>query len=216
MTQNVAARLDTKTNKCMCVVSVTSSPFFLSPYSSIADFPPGLFRQLTTCQTAANEFLRQFWTSIYPSPADLPTPTSTSAQRSAKAAKMAGYLGKTHEKVDALVRAAVMEGVEGNRVVVVSGCLPSSFTHLFCIPLVTSAIFNLRRDTGHETSDGCSGARASVSSCEERGRGKRGFSRETWWSQTHMSVTCVGARMGWLWLSSHRSSTSSRAYLCSR
>jgi transcription initiation factor TFIIH subunit 1 len=40
---------------------------------------------------------------------------------------MAVYLGKTHEKVDALVRAAVMEGVEGNRVVVVSGCFPSSF-----------------------------------------------------------------------------------------
>lgn len=34
---------------------------------------------------------------------------------------MAGYLGRTHEKVDALVRAAVMEGVEANRVVVVSG-----------------------------------------------------------------------------------------------
>lgn len=88
----------------------------------IADFPPDLFRQLTTCQTAANEFLRQFWTSIYPPPSEHSTPTSTAAQRSAKVAKMAGYLGKTHEKVDALVRAAVMEGVEGNRVVVVSRC----------------------------------------------------------------------------------------------
>lgn len=94
---------------------------FASPYSSwIAEFPAGLFRQLRTCQTAANEFLRQFWTSIYPPPSDLPTPGATAAQRSAKAAKMAGYLGKTHEKVDALVRAAVLEGVEGNRVAVVS------------------------------------------------------------------------------------------------
>ncbi|KIJ09331.1 hypothetical protein PAXINDRAFT_17580, partial [Paxillus involutus ATCC 200175] len=68
----------------------------------------------------ANEFLRQFWTSIYPPPSDLPTPSSssTAAQRSAKAAKMAGYLGKTHEKVDALVRGAGVEGVDGGRVVV--------------------------------------------------------------------------------------------------
>jgi transcription initiation factor TFIIH subunit 1 len=119
MTQNVAARLDTKTNK--------------------SDFPPGLFRQLTTCQTAANEFLRQFWTSIYPSPADLPTPTSTSAQRSAKAAKMAVYLGKTHEKVDALVRAAVMEGVEGNRVVVAMKPLMDAVEHALAFHRARSA-----------------------------------------------------------------------------
>ncbi|KAI9572264.1 hypothetical protein HD554DRAFT_2320529 [Boletus coccyginus] len=110
MTQNVAARLDTKANK--------------------SDFPLGLFRQLTTCQTAANEFLRRFWTSIYLPPADLPTPTSTAAQRSAKAAKMAGYLGKTHEKVDALVRAAVLEGVEGNRVVVAMKPLMDAVEHV--------------------------------------------------------------------------------------
>ncbi|KIJ68000.1 hypothetical protein HYDPIDRAFT_107564 [Hydnomerulius pinastri MD-312] len=99
MTQNVAARLDIKTKK--------------------ADFPPDLFRQLTTCQTAANEFLRQFWTSIYPPLSDTTASSasaSTPAQRNAKAAKMAGYLGKTHEKVHALVRAAGVEGVEGRRV----------------------------------------------------------------------------------------------------
>ncbi|KAF9222739.1 hypothetical protein BS17DRAFT_783312 [Gyrodon lividus] len=98
MTANVASRLDIKTKK--------------------SDIPPDLFRQLTTCQTAANEFLRQFWTSIYP-PSNLPTPSSvTAAQRSAKAAKMTGYLGKTHEKVDALVRAAGVEGVDGGKVVI--------------------------------------------------------------------------------------------------
>ena len=43
---------------------------------------------------------------------------------------MAGYLGKTHEKVGALVRAAVLEGVEGNRVVVVSRCFFFFFFHL--------------------------------------------------------------------------------------
>ncbi|KAF9233320.1 hypothetical protein BU15DRAFT_54043 [Melanogaster broomeanus] len=103
MTQNVASRLDMKTKK--------------------SDFPPDLFRQLTTCQTAANEFLRQFWTSLYPPPSDLPLPSTSSpsvtpAQRLAKAGKMAGYLGKTHEKVDALVRAAGVEGVDGTRVAV--------------------------------------------------------------------------------------------------
>lgn len=47
---------------------------------------------------------------------------------------MAGYLGKTRDKVDALVRAAVLEGVEGNRVVVVSGSLFLSF--FFLEPLI--------------------------------------------------------------------------------
>lgn len=119
MTQNVAARLDIKTKKGtrprqlpLCLLLIW--------YALVADFPPDLFRQLTTCQTAANEFLRQFWTSIYPPPSDLPTPSVSAAQRSVKAAKMAVYLSKTHEKVDALVRAAVLEGIEGNRVVIVS------------------------------------------------------------------------------------------------
>ena len=170
MTQNVAARLDTKANKCTRVVVTPLLPFLIA-VPLTADFPPGLFRQLTTCQTAANEFLRQFWTSIYPPPADLPTPTSTAAQRSAKAAKMAGYLGKTHEKVDALVRAAVLEGVEGNRVVVVSGYFSRYFSTLFPGFLSGCAIFNLRRDTGYETSDGRRGPCAGVSSCKDRGRG---------------------------------------------
>jgi len=123
MTQNVAARLDIKTNK--------------------SDFPPQLFRQLTTCQTAANEFLRQFWTSIYPPPSDLPTSTSTltstAAQRSAKAAKMAGYLSKTHEKVDALIRAAMLEGVEGNRVYVAMKPLMNAVEHALAFHRARSA-----------------------------------------------------------------------------
>ncbi|KAG0701322.1 hypothetical protein DFH29DRAFT_927275 [Suillus ampliporus] len=98
MTQNVSARLDIRTRK--------------------TDFPPTLFRQLTTCQTAANEFLRQFWTSLYPPPATTSS-TTTPAQNAAKASKMAAYLGKTHEKVEALVRAGQMEGVEPERVQVV-------------------------------------------------------------------------------------------------
>lgn len=77
---------------------------------------------MTTCQTAANEFLRQFWLAIYPPSGDLQTASSNSAaQKSAKAAKMIGYLGKTHEKVDALVVAAKQEGVDTHRVQLVSG-----------------------------------------------------------------------------------------------
>jgi len=97
MTHSVQARLTTKTRK--------------------NDIPEGLLRQMTTCQTAANEFLRQFWSAIYPPLSDLQSANPpTSAQKAAKAAKMAGYLAKTHEKVDALVRAAHAEGVDPSRV----------------------------------------------------------------------------------------------------
>ncbi|KAI0775657.1 hypothetical protein BD413DRAFT_530381 [Trametes elegans] len=97
MTQNVASRLDVKMRK--------------------HDIPEGFFRQMTTCQTAANEFLRQFWLAIYPPPTEAHTLAPASqAQKAAKAAKMIGYLGKTHEKVDAIVRAASQEGVDPARV----------------------------------------------------------------------------------------------------
>lgn len=97
MTKNVNARIDMKTRK--------------------NDIPPEIFSQMTTCQTAANEFLRQFWLAIYPPASDSQTPSiATPAQKMAKAAKMAGYLGKTHEKVDAIVLAAKKEGVSPARV----------------------------------------------------------------------------------------------------
>ena len=86
-----------------------------------ADIPESLFRQMTTCQTAANEFLRQFWLAIYP-PANESQALSvaTPAQKAAKAAKMIAYLGKTQEKVEALVGVAHQEGVDPARVQVVS------------------------------------------------------------------------------------------------
>ncbi|THH12104.1 hypothetical protein EW146_g7816 [Bondarzewia mesenterica] len=96
MTQNVAARLDVKTRK--------------------NDIPDDIFRQMRTCQTAANEFLRQFWTSMYPPVADQPFAPTNPAQKAAKAARMAGYLAKTHEKVDAIVRAAQYAGVDRAKV----------------------------------------------------------------------------------------------------
>lgn len=97
MTQNVSVRLDVRSKK--------------------NDIPDVLFRQLTTCQTAANEFLRQFWSASYPPLSEVPSvSTATPAQRAAKATKMIGYLSKTHEKVQALVQSASMHSVEPARV----------------------------------------------------------------------------------------------------
>ena len=73
---------------------------------------------MSTCQTAANEFLRHYWHSIYPPPsqASLPLTETLKNQRAAKAAKMAGYLASTHEKVEAIVKAAPYEKVDPRRV----------------------------------------------------------------------------------------------------
>ncbi|KAH8119094.1 hypothetical protein DFH11DRAFT_1501151 [Phellopilus nigrolimitatus] len=97
MTQNVQARLEVKMRK--------------------NDIPEGVFAQMRTCQTAANEFLRQFWSSIYPSTAEGQVlAPATPAQKAAKVAKMAGYLAKTPEKVDAIVQVARAEGVDPTKV----------------------------------------------------------------------------------------------------
>jgi transcription initiation factor TFIIH subunit 1 len=44
---------------------------------------------------------------------------ATAAQKIAKGAKMVGYLGKTHEKVDALIQTARVEGLDASRVEIV-------------------------------------------------------------------------------------------------
>ncbi len=76
---------------------------------------------MTTCQNAANEFLRQFWLAIYPPPHEAQIiSASNSAQKAAKATKMIGYLEKTHAKVAALADIAQKEGVDPSRVQVVS------------------------------------------------------------------------------------------------
>ena len=77
---------------------------------------------MRTCQTAANEFLRQFWSSVYPPASDAQNPvSSTPTQKIAKAAKMAGYLANTPEKVEAIVRAAVSLDCDPHKIEVVSG-----------------------------------------------------------------------------------------------
>jgi transcription initiation factor TFIIH subunit 1 len=76
---------------------------------------------MTTCQTAANEFLRQFWSSIYPSAHDQQVAsTATPTQRAAKAAKMISYLEKMPEKVEAILQTAVADGAEGKVIQTVS------------------------------------------------------------------------------------------------
>ncbi|KAG5353502.1 hypothetical protein C0989_006316 [Termitomyces sp. Mn162] len=113
MTQNVSARLAVQTRKSPSSLSRLCSFITLD----IDDIPDGLFRQMTTCQTAANEFLRQFWSAMYPPPMDVQSVnTATPAQRATKAAKMIGYVAKTREKVAALVNVARMHGVDPTRV----------------------------------------------------------------------------------------------------
>ena len=52
----------------------------------VDDVPEPLFRQMRTCQTAANEFLRQFWLAIYPPSSDAQTASSSNpALKAAKA-----------------------------------------------------------------------------------------------------------------------------------
>lgn len=105
MTRNVATRLDAHKRK--------------------ADIPEELFGQMRTCQTAANEFLRQFWSAIYPPTGETLGGPTTLTQKTAKAIRMAGYLTKTPEKVAAIIRAAEMAGVDRGRVQTVRPSCPS-------------------------------------------------------------------------------------------
>lgn len=124
MTQNVASRLDVKMRKRVCPIHTCLGRSCSNP-TCADDIPDGLFRQMTTCQTAANEFLRQFWLAIYPPPSESQTlAPATPAQKAAKAAKMVVYLAKTYEKVEALVRAAHQEGVDPARVKIVRASIP--------------------------------------------------------------------------------------------
>lgn len=135
MTQNVAARLDVKRKR--------------------NELPPHLFSQLRTCQTAANEFLRQFWSAIFPPPTEgqILGGTSTPAQRATRAAKMVGYLAKTHEKVRALVEAAQNEGVDATKVQIVSAISLA----------LGSALAEFLRMLGDETSTRCRGSSTLLS-----------------------------------------------------
>ncbi|KAF8628918.1 hypothetical protein AX15_003696 [Amanita polypyramis BW_CC] len=97
MTQNVSARLDIRSRR--------------------SDIPDGLFKQMKSCQIATNEFLRQYWTSVYPPITELQNlNTASPAQRAMKAAKMIGYIAQTPEKVTLLKRIAEQSGVDSTRI----------------------------------------------------------------------------------------------------
>ncbi|KAK2464236.1 hypothetical protein APHAL10511_003693 [Amanita phalloides] len=92
MTQNVSARLDVRSRR--------------------NDIPDGLLKQMKSCQVATNEFLRQYWFSVY-----LPaTETATPAQRAAKAIKMMGYIAQTPSKVNAMKKLAEQSGIDPMRI----------------------------------------------------------------------------------------------------
>jgi len=82
----------------------------------ISTIPPFLLQQMKSCATAANEFLRQFWSTIYPSSSDpgstlAALASATPAQRVARRNKMATYLAKTHEKARAIIESGRHQGV---------------------------------------------------------------------------------------------------------
>jgi len=96
-----------------------------------ADLPEQLISQMSTCQTAANEFLRQFWVSMFPPMQDMRNPNFSkfSDQREAKAAKMISYLQSTREKVDALSTLALRLDVEPTVVATAMQPLMDSVQH---------------------------------------------------------------------------------------
>ena len=100
--------------------------------AAAVEIPDALLRQMTTCQTAGNEFLRQFWSAVYPAASDLQTlaAAASPAHKAAKVDRMADYLSRTPAKVDSLVHMARQEGADPVRVQVVrpyiSGAAPCS------------------------------------------------------------------------------------------
>lgn len=66
---------------------------------------------MATCHTATNEFLRQFYSAIYPPSQDHPMSSATPAQKAAKATKMAGYISRTPDKIASIVQTAQDHGI---------------------------------------------------------------------------------------------------------
>ncbi|KAG8981540.1 RNA polymerase II transcription factor B subunit 1 [Tulasnella sp. JGI-2019a] len=97
MTQSVRARLDVKSRK--------------------SDFPDDILEEMTSLQTATSEFLRQFWSAVYPPPPEQGLLSVASpAQLAERAAKMAKYLARTQGKVSTLVQKGAQMGMDGRRI----------------------------------------------------------------------------------------------------
>ncbi|GJJ06326.1 hypothetical protein Clacol_000517 [Clathrus columnatus] len=81
------------------------------------DIPEPLLKQMATCQTAGNEFIRQFWSAVYPSSYETPNQMAASSiYRQAKLDRMAEYIARTPAKVEALVQEARQSGTDPERV----------------------------------------------------------------------------------------------------
>ena len=93
------------------------------------DIPDGLLRQMKSCQIATNEFLRQYWSSVYPPVTESQTvATATPVQRAARATKMISYIAQTPEKVDVMKRLAEQSGIDPTRIETVSVTYYSLFS----------------------------------------------------------------------------------------
>ncbi|KAG8985698.1 RNA polymerase II transcription factor B subunit 1, partial [Tulasnella sp. 427] len=98
MTSNVKSRLDVRIRK--------------------DELPHEILEAMTSLQTATSEFLRQFWSAIEPpAPEQGILSASSPEQRQARAEKMIGYLGKTQEKINAILQKARTAGVDANRII---------------------------------------------------------------------------------------------------
>ncbi|KAF8342155.1 uncharacterized protein EI90DRAFT_3032292 [Cantharellus anzutake] len=78
--------------------------------------PPLILQQMRSCATAANEFLRQYWSTIHPPSSETGTTlaafsSATPAQKVARQSKMITYLAKTHDKARAIIESGQRQGV---------------------------------------------------------------------------------------------------------
>lgn len=71
---------------------------------------------METCQTAGNEFLRQFWSAIYPSAFEVQRQSAPPVYKEAKADRMVEYIARTPAKIEALVQEARASGADPERV----------------------------------------------------------------------------------------------------
>jgi hypothetical protein len=83
-----------------------------------AAFPEDVLRDMVSCQAAANEFLRHFWSSVLPPrPGDISAAAmATPVQKAAKAQRMLSYLEKTGERVNLVMQKATQQKVDAMRV----------------------------------------------------------------------------------------------------
>lgn len=116
MTSNVNSRHENTSKDGTLSSSSLSTLSYPTQHAAPDDLiPPLILAQITTCATATNEFLRQFWSALYPPPPptdSLSLGTLTTAQRETKIIKMAGYIARTREKVGAVILTAQHAGVE--------------------------------------------------------------------------------------------------------